>query len=378
MEKETEQSEHIKTEKKDELKYYIALSHIQVSPLFKAKLLEYFEYDIKKAYNVRPEEISKVSEYFEIPASRTFISKRNEINIEKCYEEFLNCKDVNLITIEDDDYPSLLKEIPDYPVALYYKGNLKNIDYNYSLAIVGSRAASNEAKIALKSIISNFKNSNITVVSGLAYGIDAAAHISALENNLKTIGVIGSGVDIIYPSENKKIYSDIIESGGAVISEYPLKMRPLPQNFPQRNRIIVGMSKGTLVGEAKLKSGAMISANLTLDYNRELMCIPGNILNPNTSGIYHLIKNGAGIVSNSEDLLNYMGWDIINDTNDKINNFGENEIQTKIIKVLELESKTFDDIITNINEDVSSIMVALTTLEINGIIKQTNNRYYKC
>ena len=136
------------------------------------------------------------------------------------------------------------------------------------------------------------------------------------------------------------------------------------------------MSKGTLVAEAKEKSGAMISANLTLDYNRELMCIPGNILNPNTSGIYHLIKNGAGIVSNSEDLLNYMGWDII--SNKEETSEITDEIQKKILKTLSLESKTFDDIITNIDEDISKIMIGLTELELSGLIKQSNNKYYKC
>lgn len=371
-----EQLKLIKNENSDKLKYYVALSHIQSSTLFKAKLLEYFEYDVEKAYNVTFNEIAQVAECYEIPASRSFIQKRDKVDIDACYKEFLNFEDVGIITPEDDDYPALLREIPDYPIALYYKGNLKNMDYNYTLAVVGSRAASNEAKIALTSIISNFKNSNITIVSGLAYGIDATAHIAALNNNIRTIGVIGSGIDIIYPTQNKKIYGDIVESGGAIISEYPLKTRPMPQNFPQRNRIVVGMSKGTLVGEARLKSGAMISANLTLDYNRELMCIPGNILNPNTSGIYHLIKNGAGIVSNSDDLLNYMNWDIIKEDNKQSKKL--NELQEKIIKTLELESKTFDDIITNINEDVSKIMICLTELELEGLIKQSNNKYYKC
>jgi len=137
------------------------------------------------------------------------------------------------------------------------------------------------------------------------------------------------------------------------------------------------MSKGTLVAEAKLKSGAMISANLTLDFNRELMCMPGNILNPNTEGIYHLIKNGAGIVSCTDDLLNYLNWDIILDENNK-KQIELSEIQKEILDILALEQKTFDEIINNTNKDVAQIMVALTQLEIEGLIKQANNRYYKC
>ena len=148
-------------------------------------------------------------------------------------------------------------------------------------------------------------------------------------------------------------------------------------NFPQRNRIVVGMSKGTLVAEAKLKSGAMISANLTLDYNRELMCIPGNILNPNTSGIYYLIKNGAGIIADSTDLLNQMGWDIIfEESNVKKNSL--DEFQQKVMDAILLEAKTFDEIIEKTGQDISKTMVALTELELKGLIKQSNNKYYRC
>ncbi len=376
MNKKNEQLSLIKSKKSDRLKYYVAFSHINVRPLFKTKLLEYFDYDIERAYNVNLSEISKIAEYYEIQPARSFIQKRSEVNADSCFEEFLKHEDVNLLTIEDDNYPEYLKEIPDYPVALYYKGNIENIDYNYALSVVGSRNASAEAKIALNSIISNFKNSNITIISGLAYGIDATAHTAALNNNLRTIGVIGSGIDIVYPRQNKKLYSDIIEAGGAILSEYPLQTPPMAQNFPQRNRIVVGLSRGTLVGEARLKSGAMISANLALDFNRELMCIPGNILNPNTEGIYHLIRNGAGIVSTGEDLLNCLGWDIINNKPEEIQPV--DDIQKSIMKVLELESKTFDDIITNINGDVSKVMVALTELELSGLIKQVNNKYYRC
>ena len=136
------------------------------------------------------------------------------------------------------------------------------------------------------------------------------------------------------------------------------------------------MSKGTLVAEAQIKSGAMISANLTLDYNRELMCIPGNILNPNTSGIYHLIKNGAGIVSDAKDLLNYMNWDIIlNEEKFKDNNL--DGLQKEILDILALEDKSFDEIINITNSDTSQIMISLTELELKGLIKQSNNKYYK-
>jgi len=378
MEFKSKQLKLFENNNEDEIKYYVAFSHmLNLRPLVKVKLLEYFDYDVKRAYNVSKDELSEVCGYYEISIPKNFFKLREEIDLEKCLKEALDDKDMGIITVKDDNYPPLLREIPDYPISLYYKGSFEGIDFNRNVAVVGSRQASFNAKISLNSVISGLKNSGLVIVSGLAVGIDTQAHTSAIENNLKTVAVVGSGLDIIYPSQNKKLFNDIIESYGIVFSEYPLKTPPASQNFPQRNRIVVGMSKGTLVAEAKYKSGAMISANLTLDYNRELMCIPGNILNPNTSGIYHLIKNGAGIVVNSDDLLNQLGWDIIVEESQNFD-IVLNDIQKRVLKAVELDSKTFDEISALINEDVSKIMVTLTELELNGLIKQSNNKYYKC
>lgn len=356
-------------------KYYCAFSYLFVNPFFKAKIFEYFDYDIKRAWNADKKDIELAAQFYNISIPRSYFEKKLAIDVEKSYENAFLDKEVKILTFEDEKYPPLLKQIPDFPLSLYYKGDIERINNECNLAVVGSRKASFEAKNALDSILSNLKNTNITIVSGLAYGIDAKAHESAIKNNLTTIGVIGSGLDITYPIQNKYLYRDIIENCGVVFSEYPLKTRPNAQNFPQRNRIVVGMSKGTLVAEARIKSGAMISANLTLDYNRELMCIPGNILNPNTSGIYHLIKNGAGIVVNSLDLLNQTGWDIIlkeDKTNIKLN-----DTQEKIIGSLSLEAKTFDEISYETGIETSNLMVALTELELKSLIKQSSNKYYR-
>ena len=362
----------------NELKYYVAFSHmLNLQPIIKTKLLEYFDFDVKRAYNVSKEEFESCMEYYNLPCSRSFFNLRNKIDVEKCFAKALEDDETGIITIKDDNYPPLLKEIPDYPISLYYKGSFEGIDFNHTVAMVGSRLASTNAKLSLNSIVSGLKNTSITVVSGLASGIDTQAHISAIENNLKTVAVVGSGLDIVYPNQNKKLFNDIKEKYGIIFSEYPLGTQPMAQNFPQRNRIVVGMSKGTLVAEAKQKSGAMISANLTLDYNRDLMCIPGNILNPNTAGIYQLIKNGAGIVVSAEDLLNELGWDIIVEDNQKFD-IVLNDIQKQVMEALELEAKTFDEIVNVLNTDVSKIMVTLTELELNGLIKQSNNKYYKC
>jgi len=356
------------------LKYYAAFSYLNTTPLFKAKLFEYFDFDIKRCFQADKKDLQGFSDWCDVSVPRDFFSKKTKLNPDECLKNALLKDGVKILTYEDEKYPPLLREIPDFPLSLYYLGNLSDIDYSRTLAVVGSRRATNTAKGALNSIISGLSNTNIDIISGLAYGIDAQAHQSALDNNLTTIAVIGSGLDFQYPAQNKKLYSDIIENGGIIFSEYHLGIEPLPYNFPPRNRIVVGMSHGTLVAEAQIKSGAMISANLALDYNRELMCIPGNILNPNTSGIYHLIKNGAGIVTTTDDLLNNLGWDIIHvdSQNEKLN-----EIHEKIVNILALEESTFDEIVQKTNLETSTIMIALTELELKGLIKQSNNKYYK-
>ena len=380
MQEKTKQLKFNTSTQEEEIKYFTAFSFLYCDTFFKAKLLEYFNYSAKMAFLADEKDLEGFSLHYDITVPRSFISKRNKLNVDKCFEKAFQDKNIKIVTYNDENYPQFLKHIPDFPLALFYKGNLENIDYNYSLAVVGSRRASTDAQNGLYKILSNFKNSNITIVSGLAYGIDATAHKASLDNNIKTLGVIGSGLDFYYPAQNKYLYDKIVSENGAIISEYPTGTEPIARNFPMRNRIVVGMTKGTLVAEAQMKSGAMISGNLALEYNKELMCIPGNILNPNTQGIYHLIKQGAGIVSTSEDILNIMGWEnkcklSKNDENEKIGEL--NDTQKAIINEIALEAKSFDEIINNIELDTPSLMVNLTELELLGFIKQVNNRYYK-
>lgn len=364
----------LNSEKLDDVKYFCAFSYLDVRPLFKSKLFEYFEYDIKRTWEADKNDIQQMCEFYELSLPREFLNKKAKLDPEKCYQDALSKEGVKILTYNNPKYPSLLKEIPDFPLSLYYLGDLENLDFSNTVAIVGSRNATTNAKVALNSIISDLNNTNIVIVSGLAYGIDATAHQSALDNNLKTVAVIGTGLDIQYPTQNKKLYSDIVQQGGVIFSEFPLKTQAYPGNFPQRNRIVVGMSYGTLVAEAQIKSGAMISANLTLDYNRELMCMPGNIMNANTSGIYHLIKNGASIVTSGADLLNNLNWDFKPAEKNQEN---LSEIQQKIMDMLSLSEMTFDNIMLQSNDEVSDIMIALTELELKGLIKQANNKYYK-
>lgn len=212
----------------------------------------------------------------------------------------------------------------------------------------------------------------------MASGIDTVAHTCAIENNLKTIGVIASGFDFTYPASNKTLYQNIENGYGAILSEYYPTFEPIKFRFPQRNRIVSGLSYGTLVAEASLKSGALITANLTLEQGRELMCIPGLISNPNTEGIYKLLKNGATLVTECADILNALNWEI------KTEAQGEQLTlpmltpdEEKIYKNLEIEEKGVDELLALTKLKLDDLLINLTTMELKGIIKQSGGDRYK-
>ena len=215
---------------------------------------------------------------------------------------------VDIISIKDKVYPQILKQIYDPPVCLYIKGNKKILN-NKSIAIVGCREASEYGKSAAKYFSYNLSKKGINIISGLAKGVDSYAHIGNIcaqnkeyKKYSKTIAVVGNGLDIVYPKENQYLFDKIIQSGGAVISEYPLGTKPNKMNFPARNRIVSGMSKAIIVVEAKEKSGTLITVDFALEQGRDVYVVPGNINSINSVGTNGLIKQGAKLVRNCEDI----------------------------------------------------------------------------
>ena len=363
-------------------KYWVALSSIEtIDSKFIIGLYDYFG-DIERAFNSGIDELIEFSIQSKIFKKKLdeFIKLRDKINIDEVYNSVLD-RGLKILTYEDENYPYMLKNIPDPPAVLYYKGSLAVCNLERTLAVVGSRRISRNAQDALKLVMSGLAGTDLCIVSGLATGADTLAHRIALDNGLKTIGIIGGGMDNLYPASNKQLFEEIINGNGAVMSEYFPTFESLPFRFPQRNRIVSGLSYGTLVVEAAMKSGALITANLTLDQGRELMCIPGLITNPNTEGIYKMLKTGAHLVTNSDDILNALGWTLnkqiplFSETN--IHN-GLSEDEQKVIYSLEVESKSFDEIQKETGIEVNNLLVCLTNLELNGIIEQTvGDRYQK-
>ena len=200
----------------------------------------------------------------------------------------------------DMDYPYLLSEIKDRPKKLYVLGNIEILKRK-SIAIVGCRDCSNYGKEIAGKIAYNLAKKNIIIVSGLARGIDTYAHIGTLNAKGKTIAVVAHGLDMIYPKENYNLAKMIVRSGGVIVSEQPIGIKPIPENFPKRNRIISGLSTGTIVVEAREKSGSLITANFALEQGRNLYAVPGSIFSINSIGTNNLIKNGAEVITNCTD-----------------------------------------------------------------------------
>ena len=247
--------------------YLIWLSRLNLNPETLRQVLK--KYEPKEIWLLKEKELEKIFTKEEI---KKILKQEFKKDIYK-YEKYMSSHKINLITINQNKYPSMLKNIPNAPVFLYALGN-EELLKSKSISIVGSRNCSEYGKMMSQAFSYLLAKNNITIVSGLAKGIDSYAHIGCLNAKGKTIGVIGTGIDLIYPKENEKLEKEILENNGLIISEYPLGTKPNKNNFPRRNRIISGISQGVLVVEAGEKSGALITVDYALEQGKEVYVIP--------------------------------------------------------------------------------------------------------
>ena len=271
------------------------------------------------------------------------------------------------------DFPLLLKEIPDKPKKLYYRGEIPDWENNKFLAIVGSRKYSDYGKSACQKLIEGLRGYPIIIVSGLALGIDSIANESALRAGLKTIAVPGSGIgrDAIYPPSHAGLSERILKAGGLLLSEFEPNQKSAPYMFPQRNRIMAGMSHSTLVVEAEKESGTLITARLSMEYNRDVLTIPGSIFSSNTEGPHYLIKNGATPIRESADILEALHIPLENkpfDISKGLYDLSDNEI--KVLEILK-EPKSKEDLIELINMEISELNSLLSVMEIKGLVQES-------
>ena len=278
----------------------------------------------------------------------------------------------DFITINDDIYPECLKEISNPPEKLYYKGNLELLKSERMIAVVGTRNPSSYGKLCCEYMIKKMSKADITIVSGFAKGIDSIAHKTSLITGAKTIAVIASGLDIVYPASNLSLYREI-EEKGLILTEYETGTKPFKGNFPQRNRIIAGLSKGVIVVESKDRGGSLITADLALEYNRDVYAVPGDIFSEYSKGCNNLIRDAkAKSLSNIKELLEDYNWE--NKEEAKSIKFTKN--QQLILDSLSSE-KSLDKILEETKIDQTEILSELINLEIMGLIKSIAGGRYK-
>ena len=298
------------------------------------------------------------------------IENRNDDYFNRLFES-IEEHNMDIITILDEDYPKSLHHIYDSPKVLYIKGNLKEEDH-LSIGIVGSRKSTAYGKWATEKFVKELVNMDVTIVSGLALGIDAIAHKTAIEEGGRTIAVLGNGIDTIYPKRNKALYGEIPKNG-AILTEYTLGVPPLAYNFPQRNRIISGLSLGIIVIEAKEQSGSLITAYHALEQGKEVFALPGNINSIFSKGTNQLIKDGAKILMDIEDIIEEVYELKEKLKEEKTVGIDYSELSDLEIEILEIikEGPVHSDVIAfNTSMDISTINGILTILELKGFINE--------
>ena len=300
--------------------------------------------------------------------------KKADIEIKKAADA-----NVKIVTFFDKNYPAALKELYAPPILLYVKGVLPD-ETTRKVAVVGSRIASLYGQRMAKTIARDLAAAGVVVVSGMARGIDSAAHEGALSADGVTVGVLGGGINKLYPRENKKMAEEIAVKG-AVISEYPIDMTPKPEYFPVRNRIISGLSSAVLVVEAKEKSGALITVDAALEQGRDVFAVPGNADSLRSGGTNALIKQGAKMVTSAHDILEElnMGRPSRNGASAKQRSVAHLQLtkeENKILSALEAEPLHVDDLIEESGLKAGQAISVLSAMEIKGVIKQLPGKYF--
>ena len=283
--------------------------------------------------------------------------------------------DVRAITWHDPEYSPRLKEIYDLPPVLYVRGELSAEDER-SVAVVGTRKPTAYGRESAYQLSYEMTRAGVTIVSGLARGIDSIAHRAALEAGQRTLAVLGSGVDVIYPREHTQLAAEILQNG-ALISEHPLGTRPNAQNFPRRNRIMSGMTLGTVIVEAGEGSGALLTANHALKQNREVFAVPGNIFSPSSLGTNRLIRDSAAkLVFDYTDVLEELNLSSVGRQIEMPALFPQDEGESKVLSYVTYDPIHIDEIIRSSGLNISMVSSALAMMELKGLVRQVGGMNY--
>jgi len=353
------------------IEYWVGFNIIPGIGRVKFGQLENYFGNLEDAWKAPPPELKQAG--LDGNSIKAITSWRPRISLEAEMEK-LQQYNVKVFTCNDPDYPSRLKEIYDYPPVLYVRGSLLPED-EWCLSVVGTRRATVYGKQVTEEIVTDLAQSKITIVSGLAKGIDTVAHQSALAAGGRSIAVFACGLDIVYPIENLALARSIIQHG-ALISEYPLGAKSRAENFPRRNRIMSGLSLGVLVTEAGESSGAMITANLAAEQNREVFAVPGSILSPASRGPNRLIQEGAKLVRDYTDILEELNLTAAAHQMEMREIVPASDTESLLLKELSAEPTHIDEVCRSSGLAASTVSSTLAMMELKGQVKQIGPMNY--
>ena len=351
-----------------ELAYWVATSAIAgVGSATFNYLLKHFK-TLKAFWHSSNEQIRKLK--IDTKTRESILEFRQKVD-PKIYLETVYEREIKVASLPDRDYPANLRQITDSPPVLYYKGSLLPKD-DLAIAVVGSRYPTVYGRQVTEKLVSELVMSGLVIVSGLARGIDSIAHRAALDAGGRTIAVLGSGVDLIYPPENKSLAEKIVQNG-ALVSEFPLGFPSVPSNFPARNRIISGLSIGVLVTEAAVDSGSLITAGCAAEQAREVFAVPGPVTSKMSVGTNNLIKEGVHPTTEADDILTVLDVEKqrrkLDAKDSPLRGQPQDKSETKILATLDGGSKHVDLIVRESGLSTEKVSAALSMMELRGLIK---------
>lgn len=333
-------------------------------------LLEHFG-DIEKAWQAPAQELSAIGLSQKVVDN--FLQVRAQVSLDRIWEN-IQLHGILVLTWEDDGYPKRLKEIDQPPPVLYVRGNLLPED-DWAVAIVGTRRVTAYGRQVAENVSSFLVQNGITVISGMARGVDAIAHKAALENGGRSLAVLGSGVDYIYPPEHRKLAEEIMKNG-ALISDYALGTPPESLNFPPRNRIISGLAQAVVIVEAGDRSGALITASFAADQGREVFAVPGNINAPQSRGTNRLIQQGAHPLVDPQEILEILNLTMVSHHQVARTMLPADATEAALLKTISQEPLHIDEICYHASMPIEKVAAALAMMELKGMVRQVGGMHY--
>ncbi len=352
-------------------RYYLGFNHIPgLGPARLARLIEHCG-SVEAAWHA--DELDLAMAGLDKRTSTALRTGRQQIDLD--YElERVEQAGVSLLSIDDPAYPLLLRNIPAAPPLIYVQGNIDS-HQTWTVAIVGTRSPTSYGREVAQRLSYDLAQQGVTVVSGLAIGVDSIAHQAALEAEGRTIAVLGSGVDQPYPERNRDLAARIIEHG-ALISDYPLGTRPVAMNFPARNRLISGLSLATLVIEAGERSGALITVDFALEQGRDVFAVPGHIFSRQSIGTHRLLRDGASLATCAADILESLNLTTAAVQQEARSELPSDPIEAKVLDILSYEPQPIDEIGRSVGMQAGEVAATLAMLELKGLVRQAGPMEY--